>query len=468
MCLVLAALGGFARAQVQDVPPDHWAYAAVNDLADKGYVRGYPDGNFLGDRTLTRYEYATIIKRILDELEERLAAAEGREPPPDEAGAAGVSEEDLAEIARLVEEFKVELAVIGTRLDKLEATVSRLESLVERLEHVSAETEDDVKKVRKDVREMRKIEIGGYIQARYVDAENDEDKIDDEPGEFVVRRARVGVTARPTERAEVSLSLDLAKNETEVKNAHIRYALSKTPEAGPNLYFGQMKWPFGYEVTRSSSKRETPERALVFRRLFPGQRDQGVKLTAGEDSSFFWQIGVFNGTGTNGDSYHDENNHKDIVVDFQAGAGNFDFGASGYFGEGVWDSGFSNQIDGVDRVRYGVNARCDIRNLTLKAEYVRGKGVDEASGGWDQGRWASGYYGQAEYDLNTENTLVVRYSSMSDDPQYPGYGRRDSWDFGWIRDLDDRTRLKLFFKKNQEEFFEFDNDEFITELMTKY
>ena len=48
-----------------DVPKDHWAYTYVKSLADRGYLEGYPDGEFKGDRTMTRYEYAAIIYRAL-------------------------------------------------------------------------------------------------------------------------------------------------------------------------------------------------------------------------------------------------------------------------------------------------------------------------------------------------------------------------------------------------------------------
>ena len=48
-----------------DVPANHWAYEYVKDLTDKGLVEGYPDGEFKGDRALTRYEYAAIIYRAL-------------------------------------------------------------------------------------------------------------------------------------------------------------------------------------------------------------------------------------------------------------------------------------------------------------------------------------------------------------------------------------------------------------------
>lgn len=72
-----------------DVPKDHWAYTYVKSLADKGYLEGYPDGEFKGNRAMTRYEYATVIYRALQ-----------NGAPND------------ADMSRAVEEFKPELAKV--------------------------------------------------------------------------------------------------------------------------------------------------------------------------------------------------------------------------------------------------------------------------------------------------------------------------------------------------------------------
>lgn len=49
-----------------DVPENHWAYAYVKKLADRGLLEGYPGGEFKGDRTITRYEFAAIFSRALE------------------------------------------------------------------------------------------------------------------------------------------------------------------------------------------------------------------------------------------------------------------------------------------------------------------------------------------------------------------------------------------------------------------
>ena len=48
-----------------DVPENHWAYEYVKKLADMGVLTGYPDGTFKGNQTMTRYEFAAITYRAL-------------------------------------------------------------------------------------------------------------------------------------------------------------------------------------------------------------------------------------------------------------------------------------------------------------------------------------------------------------------------------------------------------------------
>ena len=49
-----------------DVPENHWAYDYVENLQKRGIIEGYPDGNFGGDRSMTRYEYAAMLYRALE------------------------------------------------------------------------------------------------------------------------------------------------------------------------------------------------------------------------------------------------------------------------------------------------------------------------------------------------------------------------------------------------------------------
>ena len=44
-----------------DIPENHWAYEYVDKLAAAGIIEGYPDGNFNGDRMMSRYEFAAML-----------------------------------------------------------------------------------------------------------------------------------------------------------------------------------------------------------------------------------------------------------------------------------------------------------------------------------------------------------------------------------------------------------------------
>ena len=65
MDALLSVLNPNMSKDFPDVPENHWAYEAVSRLAGNDIVQGYPDGEFHGDRTMTRYEMAEIIYNAL-------------------------------------------------------------------------------------------------------------------------------------------------------------------------------------------------------------------------------------------------------------------------------------------------------------------------------------------------------------------------------------------------------------------
>lgn len=91
----------FAAANpFSDVPADHWAYDAVNQLAADGVIEGYGDSTFRGDRNITRYEMAQMVARAMAKSD--------------------VSAADKAMIDKLAAEFADELNNLGVRIAKLE------------------------------------------------------------------------------------------------------------------------------------------------------------------------------------------------------------------------------------------------------------------------------------------------------------------------------------------------------------
>ena len=102
------AEGPEKSALFPDVAENHWAYQYVTTLAKKGILEGYPDGEFKGDRMMTRYEFAAIVYRIVE---------------------SGVGSTD-PELSKLVREFSPELQYIRIdtihRNDKGQPTVQRV------------------------------------------------------------------------------------------------------------------------------------------------------------------------------------------------------------------------------------------------------------------------------------------------------------------------------------------------------
>ncbi|WP_094606077.1 hypothetical protein SPSIL_007470 [Sporomusa silvacetica DSM 10669] len=90
-----------------DVPANHWAYDSINKLAQAGVISGYGDGTFKGDKTLTRYEVATIVAKAMANSEKADAASK-------------------KEIEALKAEFGTELNNLGVRVDNLEKNASKV------------------------------------------------------------------------------------------------------------------------------------------------------------------------------------------------------------------------------------------------------------------------------------------------------------------------------------------------------
>ena len=99
--LVIGAASTALANPFADVPADHWAYDAIDQLAADGVIEGYYDGTFAGDKAITRYEMAQIGARAM-------------------ANCDGADAADKATIDKLAAEYSTELDALGVRVDNLE------------------------------------------------------------------------------------------------------------------------------------------------------------------------------------------------------------------------------------------------------------------------------------------------------------------------------------------------------------
>lgn len=112
----LAVTTAFAQQKPSDVPTNHWAYEAVVDLVNRGYLT-VEDGRFHGEETVDRFTLATVIARILYEIET--------------GGVTPQSQDDVDLLRRVVNEFHSELVTLYARIDGVESHTLDLEKEID-------------------------------------------------------------------------------------------------------------------------------------------------------------------------------------------------------------------------------------------------------------------------------------------------------------------------------------------------
>lgn len=143
-----------AQGAFTDVPEEHWAYDAVEQLQQEGLIAGYPNGTFVGKNPITRYEFATVIQRLLPLIEAakstapaataapsmdnyvtkaELNTALGGIKPAEMGGLAKKSDVDV--VNKLVNEFKDELAALGVDVDGVKRDLATLSARVDAIEN---------------------------------------------------------------------------------------------------------------------------------------------------------------------------------------------------------------------------------------------------------------------------------------------------------------------------------------------
>jgi len=106
-------------SQLSDVRPTDWAFTALQSLVERyGCIAGYPDSTFRGRQATSRYEFAAGLNACLDKINEIISAGLADK----------VSQEDLATLQKLQEEFATELATLRGRVDALDAKTAKLEA----------------------------------------------------------------------------------------------------------------------------------------------------------------------------------------------------------------------------------------------------------------------------------------------------------------------------------------------------
>ena len=341
------------------------------------------------------------------------------------------------------------------------ATKEELSEMKDAIEGIN-ETMLEMKTV---VDALKKIKVSGYIQAQYQAA--------DSPGvasyaggnfpnnvksRYLVRRGRLKVNY-DNDLTQYVLQIDVTQSGVGIKDAYI--SVMEPWFRTASLTAGIFDRPFGFEISYSSSNRESPERSRLFQTLFPGERELGAKLELNSVEGIFsflnFKGGFFNGVLN---TANENNRHKDFIgrtgfqLPFQEINLAIDGGFSLYSGkvtnnskylysidknsttkQYLVDSTGSNYLGNVGRTYYGADIQIyydipTIGGAALRAEYITGEqpGTSASNSFYNPGsvvtslykRKFDGWYVMYLQNIGLKNQFLIKYDVLDPNTDVQG------------------------------------------------
>lgn len=259
---------------------------------------------------------------------------------------------------------------------------ARLESMNEQMQTMQA-----------DVDKLKKFKFSGYAQARWEHGEDQSDSVRVSGGvvtpankeRFYIRRARVKLTYDSSPLSQAVVYFDGGQDRTiRLLEAYVTLLDPWTPDHRHGLTAGQFNVPFGYELERSSSTRELPERSRAENTLFSGERDRGIKIVSQWTPQFETVVGVLNGGGVNSTNYPttDPTSSKDFVGRARFSQGTIDGAVSYYTGKEI--TPLTGPDASTHKTRIGFDSQIyfavpSLGGGSLKGEFYGGKNLNPDS-----------------------------------------------------------------------------------------
>jgi len=231
----------------------------------------------------------------------------------------------------------------------------------------------------------KKLKISGYVQTQWQSSQIDslgKGSQDMKVGagkaatettdynRFGIRRGRIKVAYEDFGSQGV-LQFDLTEKGLALKDAYLNIL---DPWIGyVSLKGGVFDRPFGYEISYSSSRRESPERSRIFQTLFPDERDLGAQITLQAPKTSPWNVlkleaGLFAGNGI----YLDNDSKKDFIAHLSynkvlSSEMKIGFGASLYDGSVAQTNKYVYSVNGG---AFAVDSTATNKNTFARRQYV--------------------------------------------------------------------------------------------------
>lgn len=314
-----------------------------------------------------------------------------------------------------------------------------------------------------DLDRLKKLKFSGYVQARIEFGEASSDSVrvtgasatsagtfaSPNVSRFFIRRGRLKLAYESSPLSRAVVYFDGGTDRTvRLLEGYVTLLDPWTPLHDHQLTMGQFGVPFGYEIERSSSVRELPERSRAENVLFAGERDRGVRLDSRWTLNFSTSFALLNGAGINSTDFPttDPTRAKDFVGRARWSQGTWDVAASCYLGHQT--TPLTGDDLETDKTRFGLDAQVyytapRLGGGSLRAEAFAGQDVNAdslkvlvgAAGGArllvpgrDPGHLATnvrGGYVMLVQNVGERAQVAVRYDGWDPDTNvgHDGYGR---------------------------------------------
>ncbi|MCC8145985.1 MAG: OprO/OprP family phosphate-selective porin, partial [Bacteroidales bacterium] len=301
------------------------------------------------------------------------------------------------------------------------------------------ELQQKTETIEDEIIKLKKLKVSGYIQAQYQYGEKDatlgvgtSNETDESFNRIGIRRGRIKFTYEEGIASGV-FQIDFTEKGIGFKDAYLNI---KDPWMKTNqLRAGIFDRPFGFEISHSSSRRESPERSTVFQTLFPQERDLGAMLVLQAPKSSPLNIlkleaGFFAGNGIK----QETDNRKDFIGHLSMNktiGNNISFGAGiSYYNGGVYQ-GTENVYKMQDK-EFVVNNDASNKGEFAKREYFGLDAQFSIITAWGQTQLRGEYlFGQQPGAVNSSKS-----PNASELPEYDTYLRDFSgWYVVFVQDI---------------------------------
>lgn len=213
------------------------------------------------------------------------------------------------ETVELLKNLVQELSQVNEQLKKMQGEIEEIKGWIEG-------QNEALPIISKNIDQLKRFKNGTYLQFQWTDSQNNAGTPRPNDG-FNVRRARFSHTGTIDPKTYYKLSADFAtgaqRSTLELKDLQLFYdVIPSTEKVGLLVIAGQMPMPLGYELERSSTLREFPERTTYNNRLFAGERNRGVMLKYGLDEKTSVHAGIWDALTTSDPQQSNVNTYRNL------------------------------------------------------------------------------------------------------------------------------------------------------------